>query len=231
MSRSCRLPLSLASRKITENQKFFSAGKLDACQQGSVDSVAMKLTLFASAWGSCLLVTSCQDFSGPLSNDEFNPLMTPGARQGAAAAVAGNYNFTAGQYVTAASNSTALFHTKPTGNAEADELLAAGTSMRVIKSEGSFVKVELDNGKVGYVAAALLLESQHIVAPLDPSLNGGATSPLPAGMQTVVPPTDLGTGAPLPPIAPPAVNELPPSSLDSKKPESSPLPEPAETRE
>jgi hypothetical protein len=215
MHQSCRLPPALASRKIKENQKFFSIGKLDACQGKSLDCAVMKLSLVASALGSCLLLISCADFNGPLSGSDFNPLVAPGSQQRDAGTVAGNYNF------------TAFFNRKPTGNADADELLAAGTSMRVIKSEGSFVKVELDNGKVGYVAAALLLESQQGAAQIYPPINTEAATPLPAGLQTDVPPTDLGTGAPLPPIAPPTVNELPPSSLDTKKPEAPPLPEPA----
>jgi hypothetical protein len=202
-------------------------GKLDACQRSGLDFAVMKLSLVASALGSCLLLISCEDFNGPLGSSDFNPLLAPGSQQRDAGAAAGNYHFTAGQYVTAASNSTAFFSRKPTGNADADELLAAGTSMRVIKSEGSFVKVELDNGKVGYVAAALLLESQQGAAQVYPPVNTEAATPLPAGLQTDVPPTDLGTGAPLPPIAPPTVNELPPSSLETKKPEAPPLPEPA----
>lgn len=187
----------------------------------------MKLSLITPALGTCLLLMSCSDFNGPLSGGDFNPLVAPGSQQSGAGPVAGNYNFSAGQYVTAASNSTAFFNRKPTGNADADELLAAGTSMRVVKSEGSFVKVELDNGKVGYVAAALLLESQQGAAQVYPPINTEAATPLPAGLQTDVPPTDLGAGAPLPPIAPPTVNELPPSSVDTKKPEAPPLPEPA----
>lgn len=187
----------------------------------------MKLSLLTPMFCGSLLLMSCADFNGPLSSSDFDPLVAPGSQQRDAGTTAGNYHFKAGQYVTAASNSTAFFNTKPTGNADADELLAAGTSMRVIKSEGSFVKVELDNGKVGYVAAALLLESQPGATGAQqsyPPVNTEAAMPLPAGLQTDVPPTDLGTGAPLPPIAPPTVNELPPSSLDTKKPETAPLP-------
>jgi hypothetical protein len=181
---------------------------------------------------SCLI--SCGDMNQPLGG-EFNPLMTPGSAQVADNST-GNYNFSAGQYVTAASNSTAFFSKKPEGNADADELLAAGTSMRVVKSEGSFIKVELDNGKVGYVAAALLLESQQGAAgevQVFPPMSGEAELPLPTGtvpddLSPSVTPTDLDTGAPLPPIAPPTVGELPPPAADeTKKPESTPLPEPA----
>ncbi len=185
---------------------------------------------------SGLLIASCSDFNQPLGGD-FNPLMTPGSQM-TSTTITGNYNYEAGQYVTAASNSTAFFSKKPTGNADADELLSAGTSMRVVKSEGSFVKVELDNGKVGYVASALLLESQQGTAAalqVYPPVNGENTIPLPSGSvpddlePSIATPTDLGSGAPLPPIAPPNVGELPPSAPEST-PEPKvvePLPEPA----
>lgn len=179
--------------------------------------------------GSSLLFVSCSDFNGPLGGD-FDPLMTPGSEQSDSVRPMGNYNFEAGTYVTAASNSTAFFSSKPSGNADADELLAAGTSMRVVKTEGSFVKVELDNGKVGYVAAALLVEGQQGAADVLPPFSGEAALPLPTGpvpdnLSPSAAPTDLGTGAPLPPISPPTVQELPPASVEEKKAEE-PLPEP-----
>lgn len=173
-----------------------------------------------------LLISSCADFDTPFSGGGFDPLSTAGYRQQRdESSRAGNYQFSTGQFVTAASNSTAFFSKKPSGNADADELLSAGTTMRVIKTDGSFVKVELDNGKVGYVAAALLLESQQaMTAPMVPD----PSQPLPAGLQPGVAPTDLGEGAPLPPIAPPSTGELPPSSLDPKSAPVTPLPEPAQ---
>jgi hypothetical protein len=187
--------------------------------------MGMKYQRWMSAILGTLLASSCADFETPFSGGSFDPLSTAGYRQQRdESASGGNYQFSSGQYVTAASNSTAFFRKKPTGNADADELLSAGTTMRVIKSEGSFVKVELDSGKVGYVAAALLLESQQSMpAPLgaDPA------QPLPSGLQPGVAPTDLGEGAPLPPIAPPTSGELPPSSLDPKSAPEVPLPEPA----
>ncbi|MFM2170245.1 MAG: hypothetical protein RI957_474 [Verrucomicrobiota bacterium] len=172
-----------------------------------------------------MVFSGCADFETPFSGGSFDPLSTAGYRQqGDAPKVAGNYEFIAGQFVTAASNSTAFFSKKPSGNAEADELLAAGTTMRVIKSEDTFVKVELDNGKVGYVAAALLLESQQSPEELVPApLGGESGETLPAALQPELAPADRGNGAPTPPIS----NELPPSSLDSSPSTAKPLPEPS----
>lgn len=194
----------------------------------------MKCLNFLPVLITNLLLVSCSDFNQPFS-DEFDPLSHPGSQRSSVDSIVGNYNFSAGQYVTAASNSTAFFSRKPSGNADADELLSAGTSMRVVKTEGSFVKVELDNGKVGYVAAALLLESSQgpsgeVQAP--PPYSGEIPLPLPTGgmpddLSPGLAPTDLDSTTPLPPIAPPNVGELPPSSLDSKKTDDSSLPEPS----
>lgn len=187
----------------------------------------------SSIFVTSIALVSCGDFDQTLSGD-FDPLMHPGSQQVSAVNIAGNYNFSAGEYVTAASNSTAFFTNKPTGNAEATELLAAGTSMRVIKTEGSFVKVELDNGKVGYVAAALLLEGRQGTGETQgyPLPGGEIPLPLPTGsmpdnLSPGLAPTDLDTTTPLPPIAPPNVGELPPSSLEEKKPDEGTLPPPA----
>lgn len=166
---------------------------------------------------ACLAISSCSDFRGPIGGGSFNPLLSPGAQLVQPQDAGANYAFKAGQYVTAASNATAFFHSKPQGNAEADELLSAGTSMRVIKSEGSFVKVELDSGKVGFVAAALLLESGYTTSPTEPA----------TPTSTEVAPTDANL---IPPIAPPTV-ELPEAAPEAVPPLEVPLPEPADSKQ
>lgn len=185
----------------------------------------MKHLLWLSTVLGVLTASSCSDYESPFGGGGFDPLSTAGYRpQRGESVAAGNYDFSSGQFVTAASNSTAFFSKKPTGNADADELLAAGTTMRVIKSDGSFVKVELDSGKVGYVAAALLLESQQTQsAPSGTEI----AAPLPSELQPGIAPSDTAQGVPLPPTAPNATDPLPPSSLDSKTSSPSPLPEPA----
>ncbi len=176
--------------------------------------IGMKNRDWIGIFCGALVLSSCSDFGGSSGSAGYDPLSQAGFRKEQGASVMGlNYQFNAGQFVTAASNSTAFFSKKPSGNADADELLAAGTTMRVIKSEGSFVKVELDSGKVGYVAAALLLESQQNMAPTLPEVpSHGDALPLPGD---------------LPAAVDPATNELPPSSLDSPPSTQVPLPEPS----
>jgi hypothetical protein len=213
----------LTSRKI-ENAVFFLRQKNLTYPRIECYPSIMKPAQYAFAVTISCAVVGCSDFNAPFGSDGFDPLSTAGFQQ-RNGTTEGNYVFKAGQYVTAASNSTAFFQNKPEGNAEADELLSAGTSMRVIKSEGSFIKVELDNGKVGYVAAALLLESQQSAGTTIPGLPIDPDA-IPANAGDGAAPTDLGTGTPLPPISPPTANDLPPSSLDKQKPANVPLPEP-----
>lgn len=64
--------------------------------------------------------------------------------------------FSAGQFVNASMNNTAFFRTRPKGDGDADKLLSRGSSMKVISTSGSYVKVELDSGEVGFVPAVML---------------------------------------------------------------------------
>lgn len=164
---------------------------------------------------------SCGSMNQAISGD-FDPLAKPGLMNKQESPVVSNYSFKSGQYVTAASNSTAFFSQRPTGNAVAESLLAAGTAMRVVNSEGSFVKVELEDGKVGYVASAMLNDSG--VAPTSsdavqvyPPIGGGDALPLsgnPGDLPPAITPLplmDATTGAPIPPIEPPTIPDLPPA--------------------
>ena len=187
--------------------------------------VVMKWLRYAPLFFAPLFLTQCGSFSGPIEGD-FDPLSAPGSGIKKETTLVNNYNFQPMQYVTAASNSTAFFSQRPTGNAEAEELLAAGTSMRVVKTEGSFVKVELDNGKVGYVAAAMLTDGNASASATGnavqvyPPIGGDGALPMPAGgmpadllpASSPLPPTDISTGAPLPPITAPTLPDMPPTT-------------------
>lgn len=163
---------------------------------------------------ACLFFAGCESFNQPLGGD-YDPLSQPGSRRTVETTTVNAEVFKPGQYVTAATNSTAFFSKRPTGNAEAELLLAAGTSMRVVKMDGSFVKVELDkDGKVGYVNSAMLTDGRTAQYPptgavqVYPPVGGGYDHALPLPPAAGTAPTDLTTGAPLPPISPPAVPEV-----------------------
>ena len=204
--------------------KIFPHGFLDGSRQLVHSLVVMKRLQYAPLLLVPFFLTQCGSFTEPMEGD-FDPLSPPGSGLKREASLVNNYHFQPMQYVTAASNSTAFFNKRPTGNAEAEELLAAGTSMRVVKTEGSFVKVELDNGKVGYVAAALLTDGNASAngtgnaVQVYPPIGGDGTLPMPAaGMpadllpaSSPISPTDVSTGAPLPPITAPTLPDMTPS--------------------
>jgi hypothetical protein len=96
-------------------------------------------------------------FSGGSISGDFDPLTAPGSGLGAAHSGAGAY--APGEFVEAAVDAASFFIQRPQGNADANKLLAAGTPMKVIQSDSSYVKVELDSGEVGFVP--LMMVAKH----------------------------------------------------------------------
>ncbi len=135
-------------------------------------------------------LTACDTMTRPInSSGDFDPLRPPGSGSNHIAANA--VVFSAGQFVRAILDNTAFFKTKPTGDADANKLLPRGTSMKVISTSGSFVKVELDSGEVGFVPTVMVE---------DPKAVPGASSNNPGEFQ-VYPPVGP-YGAPLPQVNP-----------------------------
>jgi hypothetical protein len=210
---------------IKKRRKIFLHGVLDEWYVFVYRLFVMKWLRHAPLFLAPIFLTQCGSFTGPIEGD-FDPLSAPGSGIKKETTMVNNYSFQPMQYVTAASNSTAFFSQRPTGNAEAEELLSAGTSMRVVKTEGSFIKVELDNGKVGYVAAAMLTDGSASPATTGnavqvyPPIGGDGSLPMPAGgmpadllpASSPLPPTDISTGAPLPPITAPSLPDMPPTT-------------------
>jgi hypothetical protein len=214
---------------------------IDESSYPRLDFAVMKWFFLPPLVISSLFLTHCGGFNKPLSGD-FDPLTAPGAAN-KTPDVSAMTGLQPGQYVTAVSNSTAFFSNRPTGNAEAEQLLAAGTSMRVVKVDGSFVKVELDNGQVGYVSSVMVTDGKSTNGlpsgeiQVYPPVGGdtGLPLPLPGGglpadlqpAASPLPPSDLGNGTPAPPIEPPSIPELPPAAADKKPSAPAELPAPA----
>lgn len=92
-------------------------------------------------------------------------------------------------------DNTAFFKTRPKGDADADKVLKRDTSMKVISVSGSYLKVELDSGEVGFVPSVMVE---------DPNAAPGVVTPMPGEFQ-VYPPMPSGLGEPLPIIDPAAM--------------------------
>ena len=114
----------------------------------------MKTPIILTSCGFLLMV-SCETTNGPGSGADFDPLQTPGARlpqqsHGGPGAIR------PGQFVVATIDNTAFYNQRPGAEAEADQLLNRGTSMKVISTSGSFFRVELDSGEVGFVPRVMV---------------------------------------------------------------------------
>lgn len=181
----------------------------------------MKLHSLTSLVFLCSVLANCGGSHSSIDSG-FNPLGAPGGNLGQPYTVIKPGGFKAGTYITTANNSTPFFRQRPGDGSTAESLLPAGTMMRVVKSDSSFVKVELDDGKVGYVAVAMVnptvstsaagsqLPSVPVIA--NPNLNvPGALPSSSLELPSVLRTTDPTTGAPVPPINPPGVAPLPAS--------------------
>lgn len=162
-------------------------------------------------------LTACETMNRPVIGGSFDPLQAPGSGQpGATANVA---TFAAGQFVRAAMDNTAFFKARPKGDADADNLLLRGTSMKVISSADSYVKVELDSGEVGWVPS-VMLEDPNVAAPAVDAF----AAPNPNEYQ-VYPPVG-GTMPPVNPAEAPPEGAIP-TVIDPEAPAGpAPLPEP-----
>jgi len=179
----------------------------------------MKIIPALSAIAALSLV-ACDSMSGPISSGDFDPLRPPGGNVGPG--VKSIPSFKSGQFVRAAMDNSAFFKVRPKGDADADKLLLRGTSMKVISYSGSYVKVELDSGEIGFVPSVMLEDPSAVVpAPLmssgeyqiyPPMPGAGMGGPLPiidpAGLPpegaipTVIDPDAAASHAPVPPLSP-----------------------------
>lgn len=179
----------------------------------------MKCIPALSAIGA-LTLAACDTMTAPITSGDFDPLRPPGGNVGAG--VKTTQTFKAGQFVRAAMDNAAFFKARPNGDADADKLLARGTSVKVISSSGSYVKVELDSGEIGFVPAVMLEDPNAVVEalPLNPGEfqvypplpSGGIGGPLPvidpAGLPpegaipTVIDPEAPANNTPVPPVTP-----------------------------
>lgn len=136
-----------------------------------------------------IALAACGGMNAPLtSSSSFDPLTPPGSGRQAASSSYGP-ELSPGQFVTANISNTAFYKAKPKANQDADKLLKQGTQMKIVSTDSSYVKVELDSGEVGYVPAVMVSSaagSTPEILPLDgayqvypPLPGGGPLEPLP----------------------------------------------------
>lgn len=141
-----------------------------------------------------LSLAACDTMTAPVSSGGYDPLGPPGGKINNNTTSTGP-SYKAGQFVRAAMDNTALFKVRPNGDADADKLLKRGTSMKVISTSGSYVKVELDSGEIGFVPT-IMVEDPNAV-PTTPVASPGEYQVYPP-----LPGVGTGTGEMLPPLDP-----------------------------
>ncbi len=164
---------------------------LTLCPRRATFPASMKCLPAISAI-AVLGLSACDTMNTPITSGNFDPLGTPGGTMGGAAVVAGPA-FKAGQFVRASLDNTGFYRVRPKGDANADKLLPRGTSMKVIAAAGSYVKVELDSGDVGFVPSVMLE---------DPSTAPQVPTSRPGEYQVYPPLPGTGVGEPLPGLDP-----------------------------
>jgi hypothetical protein len=97
------------------------------------------------------VMASCET-GNVISSGNFDPLTPPGSSRTPTAAVRG---LKPGSWVRA-SMEAAFFKSRPGGGSTAEKMLPANTEMKVITDDGSYAKVELTSGEVGYVPSVLI---------------------------------------------------------------------------
>lgn len=166
-----------------------------------------------------LALCACETMKQPIANGDFDPLRPPGSDALASSHAEGA--FRGGDFVVASMDQTAFFIKRPSGDADADKLLAKGTSMKVISSTDSYTKVELDSGEVGWVPS-VLLDDPNTIQEAFPAADGSAPAfpPLDDPSATLPEnPGDIPPGGTIPtvidPNAPSTLPPLPPNGEES----------------
>ena len=73
---------------------------------------------------------------------------------------------------------TAFYARSPKGDDQPNKVLPASTPLKVITTEGTYVKVELEDGAIGYVPSIMVGEKRSATeVPIMPAVPGTLTGP------------------------------------------------------
>ena len=159
-----------------------------------------------------VVLVSCE--TGELTTGgSFDPLTVPGGGRSPQLAQTG---LRPGSFVRTSIDNSAFFNKRPKGDADADRQLPANTEMKVISDDGSFVKVELNSGEVGYVPSVLVSDQNAAAVPpvspdaiqVYPAIPGSLPPGLPDAGSPTIPPV-IDPDAPVIPDVPPVPVEEP----------------------
>lgn len=141
--------------------------------------------------------------NAPLSSD-YSPLDGPSVKYESRSRVQPTGpSFAPGEWVETVMPNGTFFDRIPRGSASADQILPLASPMKVIATKGSYLKVELENGSVGYVPI-IMVALPSSTDDTSPFLPPPPTSPLqrtaPSSIESVQEaPLDLGDSVIPPP--------------------------------
>jgi hypothetical protein len=167
-----------------------------------------------------LALIGCDTMSGPIGSSSFDPLVPPGSETSPPVVAAGG-GFRPGQITAVSMDNAAFFNQLPRGSSDPNELLRAGTQVKVVAIEGSYLKVELDSGKVGYLPAMMVTDpaakpspnevqvypplpgTQTVpIIPLEPANPNDPQAPSPEELPSMIEPDGTAENPPPPPPVP-----------------------------
>src|SRR5688572_12756789 len=161
------------------------------------------------------VMASCET-GNVISSGDFDPLTPPGATRTSTAAARG---LKPGSYVRA-SMEAAFFKGRPSGNSTAEKMLPANTEMKIISDDGSYAKVELTSGEVGYVPSVLVSDQAA-----QPEVSPNAIQVYPPAPGSIPPVVDPHSPT-IPPVLDPDATPVPdaPPLPETAPAEPAPLP-------
>ena len=174
--------------------------------------------------GSCALALSSCETGELVTQGDFDPLAKPGGNRTTVAARSG---YKPGAFVRTSMDNVAFFANKPKGDANADKTLAANTEMKVIVDDGTYAKVELNSGEVGYVPSIQVSDQKEAAIPMISPNEIQLYPPPPGSVPPIVDPNAPPTPSVIDPDAPVVVPEVTPATpeVPAVPPvESTPLP-------
>ncbi|MEN8695337.1 MAG: hypothetical protein ACN4GG_03595 [Akkermansiaceae bacterium] len=163
--------------------------------------------------GAALGFVSCgaiKNVQLPLGDQgSFDPLSGPGNHSSSSSSssnlnAASSARFTSGQWIETSMPNSTFFSSIPKGDASADKVLQVGAPLKYISTKGSYLKVELDSGDVGYVPEIMVTDraattSLPTIPP--PIVPDAPSAPVPDDDGFVpIPPGEIsGATLPIPP--------------------------------
>lgn len=120
--------------------------------ENSKPNIVILLALIGS------LLTGCETLNQPIDYEGSSPLDPPGRRSSSSNVGMDGLGsiYSPGEFINTTAISTPFFVDKPEGNATADQMLPINTSIKFISDKDQYYKVELEDGKIGFVPALMV---------------------------------------------------------------------------